>query len=305
MDNALLIVVSIFMLFLCALCVFAVFVIVRDILREAREDRENRKRSTEKENKVAPESIREDKEEIKEEAISTTADAVVDVPETKPIDEADDYILPEEPAVTVVEEPIVVEPIIVEPIAEEPVAVEPTEESAVASVDESVEEEVDPSAVSFSRVNLTCEEKYQMLSAEFKRFFDEIVNYALSKPGVKELRKSGYYDYKIGAYRVLRASIKRGEIICQYTPIDEDFISYAEDSGVKIKRSDITIKVSEAVAVGAAKDSIDLIYSQIEADKARKKELALEKRRERRRRAKEMLADASEVASVETSVEEE
>ncbi len=290
MDNALLIIVSIFMLFLCALCLFAVFVIVRDIVRESREDRTSREHSSSLSSNKPVEEKDDNIEESKEEAESTPCDVFVSDETVTTESETDDYILPVEPLATIVEEPI------------EDATIESSIETEIV---EPIEEEVDPSAVSFSRVNLTCAEKYQMLSAEFKRFFDEIVNHALSKSGVKELKKSGYYDYKIGAYRVLRISVKRGEIVCQFTPIDGDFASYAEDSGVKIKRSDITIKVSEAAAVGAAKDSIDLIYRQIEEDKARKKELALEKRRERRRRAKEVLAEASEVAALDTNDEEE
>lgn len=249
MDNILLVIVSIFMLFLCVLCLFAVMVIVRDIVRESRE--------------------RKGKNEDKEE------DTTEEVAPAVPVEEI------------AADEPMVETSIDYEPIPE-------VEEDSSSDLPDGVElielpeEKEDPSAVSFNRVNLTCEEKYSMLSAEDKAFFDDIARHALTKDGVKELRKSGYYDYKIGAYRVLRMSIKRGEIVCQFTPIDSDFNNYADDSAVKIKQSATTVRVTEPAAVGVVKDGIDLVYKQIEEDKDRKKALALEKRRERRRKAKEL-----------------
>lgn len=248
MDNVLLVIVSIFMLFLCVLCLFAVMVIVRDIVRESREHRKGKD---------------EDEDEETTEEVAP-----------QPIEEI------------AADEPMVEESVDYDPIPE-------VEEDSSSDLPDGVElielpeEKEDPSAVSFNRVNLTCEEKYSMLSAENKAFFDDIARHALTKDGVKELRKSGYYDYKIGAYRVLRMSIKRGEIVCQFTPIDSDFNNYADDSAVKIKQSATTVRVTEPQAVGVVKDGIDLVYKQIEEDKERKKALALEKRRERRRKAKE------------------
>lgn len=254
MDNVLLVIVSIFMLFLCLLCLFAVMVIVRDIVRESKNGRKGKDK---------------DENENKNEAM-------------------DEMPIPEAP---ISEETVVND----EPMVDTDISVEPLSDVVEDSNDlpdgveliELPEEKEDPSAVSFNRVNLTCEEKYSMLSAENKVFFDDIARHALSKDGVKELRKTGYYDYKIGAYRVLRMSIKRGEVVCQFTPIDSDFNSYADESAVKIKQSATTVRVTEPAAVGVVKNGIDLVFKQIEEDKERKKALALEKRRERRRKAKE------------------
>ena len=54
-----------------------------------------------------------------------------------------------------------------------------------------------------------------------------------------------------------------------------------------MKRSATTVRVSEASAVGVVKDGIDLVCTQIAEDKEYKKNLAKEKRREKRRLAKE------------------
>jgi hypothetical protein len=123
--------------------------------------------------------------------------------------------------------------------------------------------------------------------SNWKRFFDDIVRHAMSKEGVKEAKRTGFYDYKIGAYRVIRMTIKRSEIVCEFNFIDKDFAEYANSSDVKMKRSATSVRVLEVSAVGVAKDGIDLVCQQIADDKERKKELAREKRREKRKQAKE------------------
>ncbi len=255
MENMLQAVVVVFMLFLCALCLFAVIVIVRDIIYE------NAKTRREREKQENP----------------TT---------------------PAEPIQVVVQPaPTVIMPAPVAPAPVEPTPVEETAPVAVAEPVEEVEEEVavtqveaeeiDPDAVTFSRVSLTMEEKYAALSKEHKRFFDDIVRHALAKEGVKESKRTGFYDYKIGAYRVIRMTIKRSEIVCEFNFIDKDFAEYASGTDVKMKRSATSVRVLEVSAVGVAKDGIDLVCNQIAEDKERKKELAREKRREKRRQAKE------------------
>lgn len=186
-------------------------------------------------------------------------------------------VLPAEALQPVVDQPVVVEPLPVEEVPAPAVAVE-----TVAAVAED-----DPDAVSFSRGTLTMEEKYGTLSTEFKRYFDDIIKHATSKPGVKELKRGTSYDYKIGAYRVVRLMIKRSEIVCEFTFIDREFNSYASESNVRIKQAATTVRVNEASAVGVVKDGIDLVCQQIAEDKERKEQIAREKRKERRRLAKE------------------
>ena len=159
---------------------------------------------------------------------------------------------------------------------------EPVIEEAPAPA--AVPEEDDENAVTFSTNHkLNMEEKYATLSSEQKVYFDEIVKHALSKEGVKENKNPGYYDYKIGAARLVRVAIKRSEIVCEFIFIDQDFKNYAENGNVKMKPSATKIRVTEASAVGVAKDGIDLVCQQIAEEKERKKALAREKRNERRR----------------------
>ena len=189
----------------------------------------------------------------------------------------------------VVEEVKQPEPTVAPEIKEEPVV-------------EAANDEEDENAVTFSTNHkLTMEEKYATLSSEQKGYFDAVVKHALSKAGVKENKNPGYYDYKIGAARVVRVAIKRGEIVCEFIFFDPEFKNYADTVNVKMKPSATKIRVVEASAVGVAKDGIDLVCQQIAEEKERKKALAREKRNERRReqRQKEKEDSTEAVAAAE------
>ena len=121
-----------------------------------------------------------------------------------------------------------------------------------------------------------------MLSKEQKGYFTEITKHALTKEGTKEFRTRNYYDYKIGMTRLVRMSIKRGEIVCEYVFIDRDFKNYASQADLKLKSSATSIKVGDPAAVGVAKDGVDLVYAQYLEEKEYKKQQAREKRRAKR-----------------------
>lgn len=258
MEGMLQAVVVVFMLFLCSLCLFAVVVIVRDMIYENAKTRRAR--------------AREDRDY--ERVLKALEEAADKTPEAIPVVAQPVVVEAPEPTVVVVEAPAKETPA---PVEEAP------------ALEEAVEDE---GAVVFSANTLTMEEKYATLSSEFKRYFDEIIKHALSKEGVKEFKHNSSYDYKIGAYRVVRMMIKRGEIVCEFRFIDRDIIDYANASNVKMKQSATTIKVLEASAVGVAKDGIDLVCTQIAEDKEYKKELAREKRKEKRRQVAEAAANA-------------
>ena len=251
MEDMLQAVVIVFMLFLCSLCLFAVIVIVRDIIHENAKNRRAR--------------------EMKE--IYDRLDAV-ELAEF--LAKANDNRA---------EEDKIEEEVIPEPVVEE--AVEEISEEPVAEEQENVPAVEDENAVMFSRHTLTLEERYATLSTEFKRYFDDIIRHAMAKEGVRELKYSNHCDYKIGSYKVLRITIKRGEIVCEFQFLDRDFLNYANSSNVKMKQSATTVKVTEPSAVGAVKDGIDLVCTQIAEDKEYKKNLANEKRREKRRKERE------------------
>lgn len=156
---------------------------------------------------------------------------------------------------------------------------------------EPTETKTDDNAVVFSSYVLTMPERYATLSNEYKRYFDDIVRYVLSKDNVKELKNNTAYVYKDASYRVLRLMIKRGEIVCELNFIDRDIKDYVDGSTVSIKQSATTIKVTEPAAVGVVKDGIDLVCSQIAEDREYKKQLAREKRKQKKAKNKQGAAD--------------
>lgn len=267
-DNVLQVMLIAFMFFLCALCLFAVIVIARDIVYESAKNRRDR----EKEDRLERLEAQERLKLYEAEPVIAHSEKPLDKPEEtekiEPMQEKADE------ATRVAKEKV-------------EALVEFAATENVSEAEEAETEEADEGAVSFNRVNLTLEEKYATLSSEFKRFFDDIVRHAVAKDGVKEFKKSGSYDYKIGAYKVLKLNIKRGEIVCYFNFIDRDFNSYANESNVKIKQSATVVRVLEASAVGVVKDGVDLVCQQIAEDKERKRALANEKRREKRRLQKE------------------
>lgn len=253
MDELLQVVIVLFMFFMCILCVFAVVVIVRDIVREGLRNRNGKKG---KGNDQPVESVADSPAPSNTQPAPHHIDQPVTLPASQPVSQA----------------------VVVAPVVE---AEEPADQVVAVVADD------DPDAVTFSRVTLTMEEKYATLSTEFKRYFDDIAKHTLAKEGVKELRRTSSYDYKIGSYRVLRLMIKRGEIVCEFSFIDNEFNNYATESNVRIKQAATTVRVSEASAVGVVKDGVDLVCQQIEQDKERKKQLAREKRKERRKQSKD------------------
>ncbi len=140
----------------------------------------------------------------------------------------------------------------------------------------------DDSAVAFSTVTKTLEEKYLELSAEYKGFYDEIVKCAMAVEGSKRFKNESYEEYKVGKSRLVRLKIKRGIIVCELVIHNLTFKTYVADNKVAMKQAPATIKVVDVAALTAVKDSIEIAVKAIEEEKAYKKEQAKIRRREKR-----------------------
>ena len=250
-------VIIVFMLFLCSLCLFAVLVIARDMVAESMGKRKRALSSdaTEQKEQIIKEVtiIKEVPAAVPQAAVITPAAPQAPQPTPAPV--------PEKP--TVVEEEAEAEP-------------------APAPKQESEPDAADDNSVRFSTTQHDMETKYAMLSKDFKAYFDAIAKHALTKEGVKANLTKSYHDYKIGASRLIRMSIKRGEIVCEFVFIDRNFKNYASQADLKFKSSGTVIKVTEPSAVGVAKDGIDLVYNQILEEREYKKQLARERRKAKR-----------------------
>ena len=256
MEMMLQTVIIVFMLFLCSLCLFAVLVIARDMVAESI----GKRKSAFSAEPSQPQEIVKEVTVIKE----VPVEVIKEVPAPAPAP-----VSPAPAAPAPVEEEESAPEVVVEVVPEEEIVVQEVEED-------------DDNSVKFSTTQHTMDTKYAMLSKEHKGFFDAIAKHALSKEGAKANLSKNYHDYKVGASRLVRMSIKRGEIVCEFVFIDRDFKDYASRADLKIKASATTIRVTEPSAVGVAKDGIDLVFSQIQEEKEYKKQLAREKRRARR-----------------------
>lgn len=189
------------------------------------------------------------------------------------------YVEKEPVAETVAEEKVVAEVVEEEPVVEEPVVEEvaAAEEIPVAEVVE------DDDTVRFApKQSQTLEEKYLALSATERGYYDEIALYAAKKEEAKKYKNARYEEYKIGKTRLVRLLIKRGTVICEFMLQNADFKNYISENKVSVKHAATVMKIEDAEAVQAAKDSVDIVIQAIAEEKEYKKELARERRRQAR-----------------------
>ena len=168
-------------------------------------------------------------------------------------------------------------------------AVKPVEVAEVLSVaPNAAAEEVAPttvnddSAVVFSTATQTLEEKYLELTPEYKGYYDEIVKCAMAVEGSKRIKNANYEEYKVGMSRLVRLKIKRGIVVCELVISNLTFKTYVNDNKVAMKQAPASIKVIDAAACAAVKDSIGIAVKAIEEERAYRKEQAKIRRRERR-----------------------
>lgn len=167
---------------------------------------------------------------------------------------------------------------VVAPVCEKtaPALVEAKEEVAVA---EAAPEE----AVTFAAdKGKTLEDKYNELDATAKGYYDQIAAYAAAVEGAKRFKNLRYEEYKIGSMRIVRMLVKRDLVYCEFMIQNSSLRSYVAESKVAVKQAATVIKVVDAAAVDAVKATIDIAVKGIEEAKELKKQIAREKRREKR-----------------------
>lgn len=152
----------------------------------------------------------------------------------------------------------------------------------------------DDSAVVFSTATQTLEEKYLELTPEYKGYYDEIVKCAMAVEGSKRIKNANYEEYKVGMSRLVRLKIKRGIVVCELVISNLTFKTYVNDNKVAMKQAPASIKVIDAAACAAVKDSIGIAVKAIEEERAYRKEQAKIRRRERRLEARENASTTEE-----------
>ncbi len=218
-----------------------------------------------------------------DEAIKAIAEGISEI---KALLEAQKNVAPVVVAAPVAEKAAVVEEEVVEEVVEEPVV----EEKAVVVEEEVVEEEVaetveeetaeDKPNVAFNTTARdTLDEKFFNLSDEQKSFYNEIASYAAAKEDAKRFKNLRYEEFKIGKARLVRMLIKRSQVVCEFIMYNSDFKNYVNENKVAVKQAATVIKITDAAAVQAAKDSMDIVVNTINEEKEYKKQQAKERRK--------------------------
>lgn len=170
-----------------------------------------------------------------------------------------------------------------EETAAEPVALAVAEETPEIAVEAVAEENANADGtISFSMgQQQTLDEKYLELSAEERRWYDEIIKHAATVEGSKRFKNARYEEYKVGKNRLVRLLIKRGIIHCEFILHNSDFKNYINENKISVRQSATTMLVESASTVDAVKNSIDIVVAAIAEEKEYKKKLARERRRAR------------------------
>ena len=264
----------IFVVVVVAFCLFCMAIAMMDMLGDFLHRRRKRERD-----EYEAELAKKDQQLA---ALAAAPALAPVVEQTAPTPEPEPAPEPEpEPEPEVVEEPVQ------EEIPEEVVAA-PAEEPAEEPTEEAEGEEEDEGAVSFvASKSETLEEKYLALSADEKRYYDEILFHAAGKENARRFRNVRYEDVKIGQTRLVRMRIKRGVITCEFTLYNTNFKNYINENKLSVKQAPTVLKITDEAAVRAAIDSIDIVVNNIAEEKEYKKQLAREKRKAARLAAQE------------------
>ena len=129
----------------------------------------------------------------------------------------------------------------------------------------------------------TLDEQYLALSKEQKRYYNKIAAYAAGKEGSKCIKNQRYEEYKIGSKRIVRLRIKRGVLHCEFLMINRDLRNHANENKIPLKEAATSIKVTNTETVEMVFSSIDLAIQLIDEERAYKKQLAKERRRQANR----------------------
>ena len=316
----------VFMVVVSIMALFAVMVVFRDVVGEVLQARRERE-STDRSIIQHAERIIAEAEAAKAEAAKApapvapapveapvqpvvkaveeapVAPAVVESVEAAPVEEVTVEAAPVEASVEAPVEEVTVEAAPVEEAPAEEVTAEaaPIEEAT----EEADAEENANGTISFALgQQQTIDEKYYALPAEQRAWYDEIIKYATMVEGSKRFKNARYEEYKVGKNRIVRITIKRGVIQCEFILHNTDFKNYVNENKINIKQSATTMLVENAATVDAVKNSIDIVVASLAAEREYKKQLAREKRRAARAAKAGNSAEAETVAEAAEAVVE-
>lgn len=157
---------------------------------------------------------------------------------------------------------------------EEPApAEEPSENTELVAIDED--------SVVFQatgKESKTFADKYETLTEEARKMYDELAQYILATPKSKVSRSSSAETFKVGTDKVLRAVIRREVVVLNFMLANSSLNRFVKEEGIKnIKINPVVIRLETAEDLSLAKQTVDLTVENIKQEqqyrKLRKKEL--------------------------------
>ncbi|MGN1099502.1 MAG: hypothetical protein ACI4S9_04100 [Christensenellales bacterium] len=171
-------------------------------------------------------------------------------------------------------------------------------EIEVAQTDQTNDVPVEGNVVFSAGEKKTLDVKFQELDSELQKLYVEIVQYAMTKPDVRQYKNDRYEEYRIGKNRIVRMQIKRGAIFCEFLLLNSDFRNFISDNKVHVRQEPTVLRVENAQSVVAAKNGIDIAVKAAADEIEYKKQKRREKRRLYRQRLTEEQAESVEAESV-------
>lgn len=130
-------------------------------------------------------------------------------------------------------------------------------------------------------------ERYQKLSDDIRRLFDEFAAYAEAKENVRVIRNRNNMTFKYRTERLLRAVIRRGIPVLQFQLVNNELKRFIrEDAKKEIRVSPVNIRLTSESELEAAKQTADITAANIEEEyeynRERRRALRAERNRLRR-----------------------
>ena len=130
-------------------------------------------------------------------------------------------------------------------------------------------------------------ERYQKLSDDIRRLFDEFAAYAEAKENVRVIRNRNNMTFKYRTERMLRAVIRRGIPVLQFQLVNNELKRFIkEDAKKEIRVSPVNIRLTSESELEAAKQTTDITAANIEEEheynRERRRALRAERNRLRR-----------------------
>lgn len=179
--------------------------------------------------------------------------------------------------VEVVEAPVATVAAAVERVEEPSEEVQPAQPAAEGSELVAIDED----SVVFQatgKESKTFADKYEMLSEEARKMYDELSQYILATPKSKVSRSSSAETFKVGTDKVLRAVIRREVVVLNFMLANSSLNRFVKEEGIKnIKINPVVVRLETAEDLALAKQTVDLTIENIKQEqlyrKLRKKEL--------------------------------